>query len=318
MSVQVYGRYVVAAFLLFSLFLPGCLTPGESDSLKMSVVSLQMRSDDQRREIADLKMRMDALAQDLNAVGAIKENQSSVLTKTYDFSKELQELKGRFEESRYQNEKMFRDVAAERELMNAKISALENEVLKAGGARTAVIDKKSVVAAPTVVSESAAAVQTEQAEEKTTDPQKLYEEGQALLKEKKYQEAREKFQRLVKENPKHQLVPSARYWIGESFFAEKKYNDAIIEFDDVWQKYPKHDKARAAMLKEGYAFYDSKDCRASRVILRKLIEKYPQSDEAKLAEKKIAEISADKNCAPKKTKPAATTKKKKKKTTAGN
>ncbi len=43
----------------------------------MSVQNLQMQSDEQRKEIADLKMRLDALAQDLNAVGAIKENQSS-------------------------------------------------------------------------------------------------------------------------------------------------------------------------------------------------------------------------------------------------
>ncbi len=312
------ARLLAAILLSASVFSFGCLTPGESDSLKRSVANLQFQSDDQRKETADLKMRLDALAQDLNAVGAIRENQSSVLTKTYDFSKELQALKGRFEENRYQNEKTFKDMALERELMNAKISALENEILKAGGSRpSSVSDKKAVAVAPSGPAAPAGAAPAEPHEEKASEPQKLYDEGQTLLKAKKYPEAREKFQRLVKDNPKHQLIPSARYWIGESYYAEKKFNDAIIEFDDVWQKYPKHDKARSAMLKEGYAFYDSKDCRASRVILRKLVEKYPQSEEAKLAEKKIAEINADKSCVPKKTKPAATTKKKKK-ATAGN
>lgn len=312
------ARHGIALLLIGALFLPGCLTPGESDSLKMSVASLQMRSDEQRKEIADLKMRLDALAQDLNAVGAIKENQSSVLTKTYDFSKELQALKGRFEESRYQNEKVFKEMATDRELMSAKITALENEVLKGGGAKAAsAADKKTVAVVPNAATAPAAAsAREEQKEEPSSEPQKLYEEGQALMKAKKYGEAREKFQRLVKENPKHQLTPAARYWMGESFYAEKKFNDAIIEFDDVWQKYPKHEKARSAMLKEGYAFYDSKDCRAGKVILQKLLEKYPQTDEAKLAEKKIAEMNADKSCAPKKTKPA--TKKKKKKKTTNN
>ncbi|HSW64689.1 MAG TPA: tol-pal system protein YbgF [Dissulfurispiraceae bacterium] len=305
------GRLLAAMLLTASVFSSGCLTPGESDSLKRSVANLQFQSEEQRKETADLKMRLDALAQDLNAVGAIRENQSSVLTKTYDFSKELQALKGRFEENRYQNEKTFKDMALERELMNAKISALENEILKAGGSRPAYAsDKKAVAVSPSGPAAPAGAVPAEPNEEKASEPQKLYDEGQVLLKAKKYPEAREKFQRLVKDNPKHQLIPSARYWIGESYYAEKKFNDAIIEFDDVWQKYPKHDKARPAMLKEGYAFYDSKDCRASRVILQKLIEKYPQTDEAKLAEKKIAEINADKSCAPKKKKPATPKKKK--------
>lgn len=317
MQAKWFARLLAAMLLSVLVFSFGCLTPGESDSLKRSVANLQFQSDEQRTEIADLKMRLDALAQDFNAVGAIRENQSSVLTKTYDFSKELQALKGRFEENRYQNEKTFKDMALERELMNAKISALENEILKAGGSRPAsASDKKTVAVAPSSPAAPAVVEPAETREEKAADPQKLYDEGQVLLKAKKYSESREKFQRLAKDNPKHHLIPAARYWIGESYYAEKKFNDAIIEFDDVWQKYPKHDKARPAMLKEGYAFYDSKDCRASKVILQKLIEKYPQTDEAKLAEKKIAELSADKSCAPKKTKPAATTKKKKK--TANN
>lgn len=310
-------RILTGLLIGAACLLPGCLTTDESNALKMSVQNLQMQSDEQRKEIADLKMRLDALAQDLNAVGAIKENQSSVLTKTYDFAKELQALKGRFEESRYQNDQALKDMVAEREAMNAKISALENELFKNGAKLQAGRDKKIAQAsggpAETVPAEGAGQPETEKA---ATDPQKLYDEAQADLKEKKYADAREKLERLLKAYPKHKLAVSARYWIGETYFGEKKYGDAIVEFEEVWQKNPKHDKARVAMLKEGYAFYETKDCRAAKVILQKLSEKYPQSEEAKLGDKKIAEIAGDKACYPKPAKPAkkkkSATKKKKK------
>lgn len=312
-------RVLTGVMLGLIWFVPGCLTTTESDALKMSVATLQMQSDDQRKEIADLRTRIDQLSQDVNAVGAIKENQSSVLTKTYDFSKELQALQGRFEESRYQNDKTFKDMAAEREAMSAKISALESELFK-NGKQAAAPDKKPAAAdgKPAVgAAPAAAATAAEQKgeEDGPSDPQGLYDAAQADLKEKKYADAREKLEKLLKAYPKHKLAVSARYWLGETYYGEKKYGDAIVEFEEVWQKNPKHDKSRVAMLKEGYAFYETKDCRAAKVILQKLSEKYPQSDEAKLGEKKIAEIAGDKACYPKPTK-KKTKKKAKKKTSS--
>jgi len=302
-------RVLTGSLIGIACLLPGCMTTDETNALKMSVQNLQMQSDEQRREIADLKMRLDALAQDLNAVGAIKENQSSVLTKTYDFSKELQALKGRFEESKYQNDKALKDIAADRELLNAKIGALENELFKDGAKAQSGRDKKAAaVSAAAAEKAPAEAADEKETVKAATDAQKLYDEAQSDIKKKQYAEAREKLERLLKAYPKHKLAVSARYWVGETYFGEKKYGDAIVEFEEVWQKNPKHDKARLAMLKEGYAFYETKDCRAAKVILQKLSEKYPQSEEAKLGDKKITDIAGDKACYPK---PAKTTKKKK-------
>lgn len=309
-------RGLTGLLLAAACFLPGCMSTDETNALKMSVATLQMQSDDQRKEIADLKSRIDQLAQDMNSVGAIKENQSSVLTKTYDFSKELQALQGRFEESRHQNDKAFKDLSAEREAMSAKISALEAELFKDGKKTVAAQENKSAAAAPPQAASAdkatpqAPAVAGQKDEEKgPTDPQKLYDQAQADLKNKKYAEAREKLEKFLKAYPKHKLAVSSRYWLGETYYGEKKFGDAIVEFEEVWQKNPKHDKSRIAMLKEGYAFYETKDCRAAKVILQKLSEKYPQSDEAKLGEKKITEIAGDKACYPK---PTKSTKKKRK------
>lgn len=305
-------RILTGVLLGIVCVLPGCLTTGEADSMKMSIATLQMQSDDQRREIADLKSRIDQLAQDVNSVGAIKENQSSVLTRTQDFSQELQALQGKFEESRYQNDKALKDIAADREAMNVKISALEAEMLKAKTA--APQDKKTAATAVVVpaagnVPATAAAGADQPPAKEASEPQELYDKAQAELKEKKYAEARETLEKFLKAYPKHKLSVSARFWLGESYFGEKKYGDAIVEFEDVWQKNPKHEKARVAMLKEGQAFYETKDCRAAKVILQKLSEKYPQSDEAKLGEKKITEIAGDKACYPKPTKKKTTKKK---------
>jgi tol-pal system protein YbgF len=110
------------------------------------------------------------------------------------------------------------------------------------------------------------------------------------FKEKRYAEARQKFDTFIREFPKNPLVPNSYYWIGESYYAEKKYEDAILSYETVIKKYSNDNKVKAAMLKQGFAFIELGDKKTGKVILERLIEKYPRSAEAEMAEKKIAEI----------------------------
>ncbi len=69
------------------------------------------------------------------SVGALKEGQSSLLSQVGDLSKEIQVLEGRFDENKYSIDKTIKDLLAEKDLQQARIAALENEVkeLKAKG-----------------------------------------------------------------------------------------------------------------------------------------------------------------------------------------
>ncbi len=290
-------------FLLFVLFVTGCASTGYVESIK-SDVDVERLND--RKEMAGLKTSVDNLSHDVallkeQSISALKEGQSALLSQVGDLSKEIQVLEGRFDENKYSNDKTIKDLLAEKDLQQARISALENEVkaLKGTGVQQAQTPPSAAVPAP----EGTAAPSEEQKASSTTDyttAQKLYDDAQIDFKGKHYEEAKQKFEKFTTDFPKHILAPNAYFWIGETYYAEKKYEDAILAYENFLKKYPSHDKAKGAMLKQGYAFIEIGDKKTGKVILERVIEKYPQSAEAELAEKKIAEILHSKNSKKKK------------------
>ena len=277
-------------FLLFALLMTGCASTGYVDTIK-SDAEIQRIND--RKEMADLKTSVDNLSSDIatikgQSVTALKESQSSLLSQVGDLSKQIQVLEGRFDEYKYSLDKTIKDLLAEKDLQQARIAALENEVKEL----KATVAPQPAAAVPAPEGAAASAGEQKKASSATdyTIPQKLYDDSQIDFKGKHYAEARQKFEKFTTDFPKHTLAPNAYFWIGETYYAEKKYEDAILAYENFLKKYPSHDKAKGAMLKQAYAFIDIGDKKTGKVILERVIEKYPQSAEAELAEKKIAEI----------------------------
>jgi tol-pal system protein YbgF len=102
--------------------------------------------------------------------------------------------------------------------------------------------------------------------------------------------AREEFQKLLKEFPESENADNAQFWIGEIYYREKWYEKAILEYQKVIEKYPKGNKVTASLLKQGFAFFNLGDTSNARLILSELIKKYPKSNEAKIAERKLKGI----------------------------
>jgi len=281
-------------FLLFALFMTGCASTDYVESIKSDVDT--ERSND-RKEMAELKTSVDNLSRDVaslkeQSVSALKEGQSSLLSQVGDLSKEIQVLEGRFDENKYSLDKTIKDLLAEKDLQQARISALENEVkaLKATAVPQSPTPPAAAVPAPEGTPAPAAEQKKAPSATDYTAPQKLYDDAQIDFKAKRFGEAKQKFEEFTRDFPKHTLAPNAYFWIGETYYAEKKYEDAILAYENFLKKYPSHEKAKGAMLKQAYAFIAIGDKKTGKVILERLIEKYPQSAEAALAEKKIAEI----------------------------
>ena len=281
---------VTLAFLL-----GGCSTTSDMDNIRNDISNLQIESLGQKKEINQMKADISSIKE--NSLGSVRESQSSILNQTSDLSREVQILKGRFDENKYYADKSIKELLSERELQNAKIASLENDMKELKNKLTALADKKEQ---PPVQEKSGnkdasdAATKPSDKLSDTTNAQQLYDNGQVDFKEKKYASAIQKFEKFIKDNPQHQLAPNAQFLIGDAYYSEKKFEDAILSYESVLKKYSSHEKARAAMLKQGYAFIELGDKKTGKVILEKLIEKYPRSKEAELAEKKIAEILAKK------------------------
>jgi len=279
---------LIALCGLMLAMLSGCATTADIDNLQKNV-------DVQRVQLDQLKANVDTMSHDIGyikeqGVGAIKESQSSLLSQVSDLSKAVQVLEGRFDENKYNVDKTEKDLLAEKDLQQARIASLENELKEL---KAKLSQEAQPSAAPETAPETGSTPAAGQKTPAATDysvPQKLYDDAQIDFKNKHYPEARQKFEKFTTDFPKHTLAPNAWFWIGETYYAQKKYDDAILAYETFMKKYPSHDKVKAALLKQGYAFIENGDKKTGKVILERLIEKYPQSEEAKLAQKKIAEM----------------------------
>jgi tol-pal system protein YbgF len=292
----------ICLFIVVLFFLHSCATTSDIENLKTDIRNTRIATLHQQKDISELKERVTQLSGEINALkeaavkeqafGAVKESQMSALQQISELNAELQTIKGRLDESKHASDKTMKDFLTERELQNAKIAAIEKELAelkKVTGVQAE--PKKEAPAEQKPPKDSVTPPETKAAEKpEAKDPQKIFEAAQVDFKEKRYAQARQGYERLIKEFPKHQQAPASQFWIAETYFAERKYEDAILSYENFIKKYRTNDKVRTAMLKQGYSFIELGDKKTGKVILEKLIEKYPRSTETELAKKKLAEI----------------------------
>ncbi|GMR04917.1 MAG: hypothetical protein BMS9Abin23_0837 [Thermodesulfobacteriota bacterium] len=118
-------------------------------------------------------------------------------------------------------------------------------------------------------------------------PEALYERGQNLFMEGRYEDARGVFNELVNLYPTHVLSDNALYWMGESYYSEKNFLDALHVFKDVVKKYPRGNKAPDALLKAGFSYLELNKRDDAWAAFRELIKHYPGTEAALKAEKRL-------------------------------
>jgi tol-pal system protein YbgF len=280
------------------LILSACATSSDLDAVRSSVTSLQLELSNQKKEISLIRNNISEVSKEIASIksdlgsikeyslGAMKEGQSLLLTQMLDISKDVQSLKGQFDENKFFIDKTMKDILSERELLQAKIHSLENE-FKELKAKTNSLAEKI---------DSAQQVLKTEEEKKLIEnnPQKLYDDAITDYREKRYVNAIDKFEKFTKDYPQHIFASDAHFYLAESYFNDKKYEDAILAYETFLKKYPDNENTRKAMLKQAYAFIEIGDKKTAKVILERLIESFPKSNEAIQAEKKLSEITSKK------------------------
>ena len=110
----------------------------------------------------------------------------------------------------------------------------------------------------------------------------LYQKGQSLLKQKKYDQAAAVFSQMLNQNPGGRLAPNARYWLGECRYAQGRFREAAAEFQRCAADYPQSAKAPDALLKLSYCYDRLGDGPQAMAALDRLLTNYPKSDAAGL------------------------------------
>jgi len=261
--------------------------------MRSDINQLKKENQEIKRTLSDTKRGKE------DSFTALRESQSSLLSQVNDISRELQTLRGKFDENKFTVEKSLKDSSIERDLLRAQLNTLESRVKDMQG-RTVKGGDAGVV--PSKVTESKERKEDEQAGEAPlkkprTDgegiednPVSAYEAAYTLYEEKHYREARERFSSFIKKFPKAALAGNAQFWIAETYYAEKDFESAILEYEKLIKTYPGNEKVPGAIYKQGLSFLELKDKKTAKVIFQRLIESYPGSKHAEMAKKKVAEI----------------------------
>jgi tol-pal system protein YbgF len=266
------------SLLLLVLLLSSCATSGDYDILRREVNDLRRDSFEQKREINALKEKTAGAAGEITSLkektagavkedsfAAVRESQADINSRLSQLSSDLQSLRGRFEENKYNVEKSLKDSASDRELVRAQIANLEEEVKalkdrlypagETGKAQNATPGKQTLKEGQEMAGEKTEAA-GEEAPQKAPGEKEVYDAAYSAFKGKKYKEAREDFQSFLKEYPKSKLADSAQFWLAESYYAEKDYEGAILAYETLLKKYPHSSKTAGALLKQGYSFLE--------------------------------------------------------------
>lgn len=290
-----YPMFAVYCLLVtFYCFLSGCATSSDVDLLRQDINKLQSDSLLTGEEVKKLKEKTTGVARE-ESFNVMRESQAEIESRLSNISRDLQVLSGRFDENKYFVEKTLKDSSAEMDLIRAQISSIESRLKEAGdrlnGFESQIKQLKETEKRPEEPQEGLQGSEEPAAKSGVTgDKAAKYEAAYDAFRNKKYKDARGKFEAFIKEFPKDQLADNAHFWIAETYHGEKDFEGAILAYESFLKAYPNSKKAPAALLKQGLSFVEIGDKKTGKVIFDQLIERYPKSKEAELARKNLEDL----------------------------
>jgi tol-pal system protein YbgF len=282
--------------------LSACATTDDMEVLRQDISKLQKDSASMQNELSGIKEKTTGVAKE-ESFTTIRQGQAEMQSTLSNVSRDIQVLSGRFDENKYSVEKKLKDSLTETELLKAQLTAFEGQV-KEIKKRIDTIESQAKEDRTSLKEQSGnngnatkeTSTQTISDAEKNVKPKSLdkkaqYDAAYALFTNKKYKEAREKFELYLKTYPQDELADNAQFWIGETYYREKDFEGAILSYETLLKKYPKSMKAPSALLKQGLSFVEIGDTKTAKVILDQVTERFPKTNEAEIAKKKSDEIS---------------------------
>lgn len=284
----------------------------ELKNISNKLDSLSRRTEELRQEVTALatetKTKFASIEKEVEVASQpMRRYQADLGARIDKLQMDLQNLTGRFEETKYFAQKTFGETKEIRDTYQRRLEELEKRVealhknYENLEKKTAAPEKESkeVKKEVKVLSEEPKVEEKSLPQEAKVEappekppatPEEAYKRAYDQFIKGDIGNAKEGFKKFLEAYPKSKLAENAHYWLGECYFAEKKYEEAILEFDEVIKKYPKGNKVPDALYRQGLAFLEMKDTINAKLILREVIKRFPNSDQANRARKKLQEI----------------------------
>jgi tol-pal system protein YbgF len=150
---------------------------------------------------------------------------------------------------------------------------------------------RKVAAKPAKVDSSTdSAAETSNNQPNVAEEQQIYQTAYNLIKAKKYDDAVNTLQGMLKKYPSGQFASNAHYWLGELYGLMGKNDQALAEFTTVLKTYPDSPRVSDAQLKVGLIFASQSKWSDAKAAFKKVINRYPGSASARLAAEHLKQI----------------------------
>jgi outer membrane assembly lipoprotein YfiO len=87
-------------------------------------------------------------------------------------------------------------------------------------------------------------------------PEELYQIGETELGNRRYDEARQNFRKIVERHPNSAYAARARFLVGEAFYREGEFDKAVLEFEAFLAFFPQHQIADLVQFRLAMSYYD--------------------------------------------------------------
>jgi tol-pal system protein YbgF len=254
-----------------------------------------------KNELNNLKEKTSGIASQ-DSFNVVRENQAEMQSQLSNIARDIQVLNGRFEEQKYFVEKSLHDSSGETAVLKAQMTTIENQIKDINekilslesrmGVQREPVQEQPLEAAKTPEEPVIEPQQPAEAEHSLLDKVKRYEDAYNTFKEKKYEDARKKFEAFLKAYPQDDLSDNAQFWIAETYYWEKDYENAILSYEIVLKKYKDSQKTPSAFLKQGLSFIELGDKKTGKIILEQVRERFPDTREAELAKTYLDDLNS--------------------------
>lgn len=132
--------------------------------------------------------------------------------------------------------------------------------------------------------------QSRDLESASEEEKAAYDRAFRALRETRYADAAEGFDRFLQSHPDSSYAPNALYWLAETYYVTRDFQTALDYFDDLLQRFPDSSKQGDALLKIGFSHYELENWNEARAALEQVRSQYPGTTLARLAEGRLRDM----------------------------
>jgi tol-pal system protein YbgF len=243
--------------------------------------------------VPNLAGRIDAIEQKMTKLQRQPVNAASSGTSAQveisALQEEMRALRGAVEETRFAIDQLQRDTKLGDEDTEYRLKALETK--GSAGSSSAFGDDEpdaapiaavaappvaAAVAAPVVAPAPAATIPAPVANDEDSASREHYNLAVGLIREKRFDRARDSFTKFISTYPKHRLVGNAYYWLGETYYVENNYTSAAESFKSGFESKTDGIKAADNLYKLAKSLLNMNKKNEACIVLDQLQKRYRQ------------------------------------------